>query len=225
MLKQSGTLEIAALPRGGLRAIGPSLASHLLSPRMKLLKTVVAVVWLLAPPLATAQEQGVHALLGREVSSVEGERLGEIAGVLLDSRPAGVHYVFVAVPSLDAERKRLAYPVNALRARDGRLLLNVRPERLAASPGFEGRDWPDPRFRTGERYLRARTALGRPVEDALGNRVGRLRDIFVNLESGHTSYFVVQFEQGAETLELPAHQLRLHPKHNPTLDADSERRA
>ena len=150
-----------------------------------------------------------------------GERLGEIAGVLIDSRPRGVHFLVLETP----RGAYFAYPVSDLRRASGRLLLDASPTRLELKPGFEGRRWPDPQYRI-ERYERASALLGRAAEDPLGNAVGALRDVAIDLETGRTLYVLVEFvEEDNAVLPLAPHLVRLRPGENPVVTGRSHRRS
>lgn len=164
-------------------------------------------------------------LLGSHVaSSADGERLGWIAGLLLDSLPRGQHYAILSVRDRDGDDKRFAYPVNALRRGEQGLLLDVPQRNLDASPGYQQRGWPSPRVRAGERYVRARDVIGAEVRDALGKAAGTIEDIVLDLGDGRARAFLVRFPDG-RTLPLPAHDVRLSPHGGATLQPDSQRRS
>ena len=158
-----------------------------------------------SPAGATPGEARASELLGRPVHAAAGERLGEIAVLLLDSRPRGVHLVMLET----AGGERVAYPVSALRREAGRLLL---AETRTAHPQPEGR------------YQHASKLLGRPAEDPLGNAIGKVRDIAVSLDSGRTSYVLVEFSAEAALLPLAPHFVRLRPGANPVVTGDPHRR-
>jgi len=182
-------------------------------------------VALSAPALAQRWEMAASELRGTPVTTPEGAPLGTIAGVLLDVRPHRVHYALLEVRGADGVAKRFAYPINALRpAPEDALLLDARPENLAIAPGYDGRAWPDPQFRDGTRYVRAVKLLGSSVEDRLGNDVGRVADLVVNLRSGTTERVLVDFDD-AQTLSLPAHSVQLRPGGGAIVVADSSRRS
>jgi sporulation protein YlmC with PRC-barrel domain len=149
-------------------------------------------------------------LMGERVVGREGELIGEIAGIRLDVRDNGVHYI-----ELQREAQSFAYPVNALHRADGILRLNVPAERLDGLPGN-----PLPIAR----YVPAQRVIGGGVDDALGNRAGVLVDLGIDPQSGRTIYYLVEFEPSGERLKLPAHNLRLQPHGNPVLRASQTRR-
>lgn len=165
---------------------------------------------------AYAGEDALHAseLIGERVAGRDGETLGEITELRLDTRWAGAHYIELARGE-GSEASSFAYPVNALRRVDGALQLNVPGERLDQLPGFS---LPE------VRYVAARGLLGRAVDDALGNRAGTLVDVVIDAQSGQTRYFVVEFDEQGERLTLPSHNLRLQPGGNPVLRAARTRR-
>jgi sporulation protein YlmC with PRC-barrel domain len=187
---------------------------------------LLLVLALAMPARAGGGDVAVSSLVGTAVTAPGGERLGEIAGVLIDVRPGGIHYAILAVEHAGGRQERFAYPVNAFRqAGDGGLALNVPRERLRALPGFATRDWPAPEFRSETRYVEAARLFGRTVEDGIGNRVGVLRDAVVNLHSGTTRTLLVAFEGQATPTPLPAHLIRLQVDGNAVLQSGRARRA
>ena len=174
-----------------------------------------------------ASEMRVTSTIGAAVETPQGVPLGTIAGVLLDSRRGGVHYALLArqAPDSASGEKLFAYPLNALRRGGGEaLLLDALASNLSIAPGYQGRSWPDPQWRDGERYVRAREILGSPVVDPLGNRVGRVVDMVIHLGTGATRHMMVEFADGG-TLPLPPHALPLRTDGPLVLDADSSRRS
>ena len=176
---------------------------------------------------AEASELRVSTTIGKAVETPQGVPLGTISGVLLDSRRGGVHYALLArqAPGSAPGEKLFAYPLNALRLGGGdALLLDALASNLSIAPGYQGRSWPDPQWRDGERYVRAREILGAPVVDPLGNRVGRLIDMVIHLGTGATRQMMVEFADGG-TLPLPPHALPLRTDGPLVLDVDSSRRS
>ena len=176
---------------------------------------------------AYGQEADVRAstLIGSQVSGANGGRIGEIVGLLIDVRERGVHYALLAVERAGGAEERFAYPLNAFhRSGDRRLALNVPRERLRELPGFDGRDWPDPRFRSGTRYVAAARLFARDVEDRIGNRVGRIEDAMLSLDTGTTEALLVAFDGQATPLRLPTHLIRLQVEGSAVLQADRARR-
>ena len=163
-------------------------------------------------------------LLGSEVATRQGEALGRIAGLLIDTRPRGQHYALLSYRGDDGLEKRFAYPVNALR-RDGNLLkLPVAQRNLAESPGYLDGRWPAREARSGERYVHARQVIGKPVLDPLGRQVGVLRDASISLDTARTQVFMIDFADGG-VLPMPAHAVRLSPAGPVILNPDSNRRS
>ena len=187
--------------------------------------------WLFAATLAPAaacarddQTVKASALIGAPVVSPQGARLGMVAGVLLDARPRGVHYVLLSVEGRAGGEKRFAYPLNALRREGEALVINVSPRNLAQSPGYQGRNWPDLRYRSGEDFVRDAELLGRRVVDPLGNEVGDVHDFVLSLRTGHTQSVLVNFAEGG-VLPMPAHAVEVAPGRAPVLKPDDARRA
>jgi hypothetical protein len=110
----------------------------------------LASLVLLWPSMAAAEpETRASELVGRTVHAPAGERLGDIAAVLIDSRPRGVHLVVLETPA----GERSAYPASALRREAGWLLLGDGAQAHAKG--------------TDSRYERASSLLGRAAEDPL----------------------------------------------------------
>ncbi|HEX6321194.1 MAG TPA: PRC-barrel domain-containing protein [Burkholderiales bacterium] len=183
----------------GLRAVG--LARVVPDP----VRAQARLVSTGAPASAEPGEARASELLGRPVHAEAGERLGEIAALLLDSRARGVHLVMLET----AAGERIAYPVSALRREAGRLLL---AEERTAHPQPQAR------------YQHASKLLGRAAEDPLGNTIGKVRDIAVSLDSGRTRYVLVEFSAEATVLPLAPHLVRLRPGANPVVTGDPHRR-
>jgi sporulation protein YlmC with PRC-barrel domain len=180
-----------------------------------------------APRARLVSSPGVSAevraseLVGREVRATAGERLGDIAAVLIDSRPRGAHFVVLAAPG----GERFGIPVSDLHREGDGLRLDVPPRHLELIPGFEGRRWPDAEHRI-ERYERASALLGRAAEDPLGNAVGTLRDVAIDLDTGRTRYFLVEFAaENNAVLPLAPHLVRLRPGENPVVTGRPHRRS
>lgn len=162
-------------------------------------------------------------MLGTRVANHRGDRLGWIAGLLLDTRPRGQHFALLSVED-GGKEKRFVYPLNAFRRGGAGLLLDVPERNLEAAPGYQNRQWPAPEARSGDRYVRARDVLGRPVQDTLGKRVGRMEDMVLDLASARTESVLIDFAEGG-ILPMPAHTVRLDPRGGATLHPDSQRRS
>lgn len=157
-------------------------------------------------------------VIAKPVRTPQGKPLGEIVGLLLATQPNGVHYAQLAYRDAEGAHKRFAYPLNAFGRVEGAFVLNVPPVHLEKSEEF--------RLHDREHYVEAGAVLGRPVDDQLGNTVGRLDDVVVNLASGRTRSFLIAFdEQAGAVLPLSAHLLQLQAIGNPILHADPDRRA
>ena len=169
----------------------------------------LALLVLLWPSMAAAEpEVRAGELIGRTVHAPEGEWLGDIAAVLIDSRPRGVHFLVVETPL----GERFAYPASALRRDAGWLLLDD-----GARAHAKGSD---------ARYERASRLLGRAAEDPLGNAVGALRDVAIDLQTGRTAYVLVEFAaEDNALLPLAPHLVRLRPGANPVVTGKAHRRS
>ena len=177
--------------------------------------------------LLTALAAGAHAdphdirvseLAAAPVLGPKGERLGRIAHVFLSVQGNGVSYAELAFRDRAGEEKRFAYPVNAFRRSPQALALNVPPAHLEKSDELE--------LRADRRFVEAREVIGYPVDDRIGNRVGLLDDVVLNLESGRTRQYLVVFDDRPQAaLPLPANLLTLQSGANPVMHADPHRRA
>lgn len=179
-----------------------------------------------AQPLpASAEAAAIRAteLLGRPVTTPRGERLGEIEGLLVDVRRGGIHYAILAHPQAGEGADLFAYPLNAFRHGGKQLVLDALPENLRIAPGFENRNWPDPTYRSGQRYVRADALLGRKLIDPLGNAVGTVDDLVLGLDTGRTHAVMVDFAEGG-VLPIPPHGVLLRTEGDPVLDMDGTRR-
>lgn len=89
---------------------------------------------------------GASALVGRDVFNHKGERLGDIAEVMLDMATGSIAYAVLSFGGfLGIADKLFAVPWSALvhDDRGERFLLNVDKARLKDAPGFDKDDWPD----------------------------------------------------------------------------------
>jgi sporulation protein YlmC with PRC-barrel domain len=179
------------------------------------LTTLMLVAALVALSVQANEIEGdvpARELIGVPVAGTDGEPLGELVNLVLDVRDGGLHYALLS--STDGEHRRFVYPLNAFRRTGAGLVLKDAPERRAPLAGLEGGD-----------YVRAARLFGRPVEDHIGNTVGRLEDVIVNLYSGRSRQFLVAFfDQPGGPLALPASLVRLQAKGNPVLHAGPNRR-
>jgi sporulation protein YlmC with PRC-barrel domain len=131
---------------------------------------------------ATWYDIRASELIGKQVSSREGEPLGEVEDLAIDVRSGRIPHVILSFGGVaDLGDKLFVFPVNAF-ARDetrDRLVLNVERSQLKQSRGFDRSNWPfDPPLR------RASELRGANVADRDGKPAGEIEDLVVNLETG-----------------------------------------
>lgn len=175
------------------------------------------------------QGQGRNAraseLIGTDIRNPQGEDLGNIEDLIINSTSGRVHYAVIAFGGfLGLGEKLFAYPVTALRASmtSDELVLDIDRERLSNAPGFERSRWPlwgrDTYHSDVDRYfdytsdesgqgnfLRASELVGRDLEDAGGRDIGEIVDVVINVSQGKVSFVVVDFNRGGADDDL------LHP--------------
>lgn len=90
-------------------------------------------------------------LIGKNIKNAQGENLGEVKDIMLDSK-GKVRYVAVTYGGfLGIGDKLHAVPLSAFQLKrdkdmffdDTELILNVTKEQLADEPGFDATNWPD----------------------------------------------------------------------------------
>jgi sporulation protein YlmC with PRC-barrel domain len=81
------------------------------------------------------------------VKNTDGEKLGDIKEVMIDTETGRVAYAVLSFGGfLGMGDKLFAIPWSALRSHlsePSAFVLNVTKERLQAAPGFDKKDWPD----------------------------------------------------------------------------------
>jgi sporulation protein YlmC with PRC-barrel domain len=157
-------------------------------------------------------------LIGMEVRNRQGESLGSVNDLVLDTQNNRVHYVVVAHGGLFGFGADLfAFPIQSFElAPDLRhVLLNVDRSALREAEGFDRKRWPDladNRYwtevdrRFGQRQAPAthpRMALARASElmrsqvvGEAGARIGSIDDIVIDVWSGQPQYAIVTFDRG-----------------------------
>ena len=86
------------------------------------------------------------SILGAKIVNAQGEDLGEIEDLVIDTRDNRVAYAIVSFGGfLGMADKHFAIPWIALSfdARDKIAILNIDKDRLANAPGFDKDKWPD----------------------------------------------------------------------------------
>jgi sporulation protein YlmC with PRC-barrel domain len=153
-------------------------------------------------------------LIGGEVYNPQGEKLGKIEDLILDTRNQRVHYAILSFGGMMGIGDKLfAYPVEMLRRTgdNDNLILNVDKAKLEKAPGFESSKWPDwhkDTYRRGvDRYfnvdrgkgevtlVRASKLIGLNVDDRDKHHAGEVEDVVVSLGDGHIPFVVIDFDK------------------------------
>jgi sporulation protein YlmC with PRC-barrel domain len=162
---------------------------------------------------ATASDVRMSKLIGIDVHSTAGEKLGDVKDVVVDSNSGKVHYAVMSFGGfLGVGDKLFAMPLSKVRLTDkGNLVLDTTKERLRAAPAFDGGRWPDwsvGAYRSeldraygpstvdqDARFRRASELMKSQVRDAQGADIGDIKDIVVDLANSRVHYVVVSFDR------------------------------
>lgn len=156
-------------------------------------------------------------LIGRNVENAQGDNLGEVKDLIIDTANQRVHYAVLSFGGmLGLGDKLFAYPVSAFKPQvDGdKLVLNVDKDKLKNAPGFDKDKWPDwsdnryrssvdKYFKTGNakdtghpvRMVRASQLIDKDVNDRNGKDVGEIEDLVVNMSTGKIPFVVLDFDK------------------------------
>jgi len=153
-------------------------------------------------------------LIGKNVTNLKGEGLGEIKDLVVDTTNGKVQYAVTSFGGfLGMGDKLFAYPLEKFErmTERGKLVLNVDKEKMKSAPGFEDKSWPN--FSTaghrGEvdkfhgtkatqanaRFARATQILKGDVKDRNNKDIGDVEDMVVSLPTGQVSYVVLEFDR------------------------------
>ena len=94
----------------------------------------------------TTRLMGAENLIGNDVYNQQGEDLGDIKEIMLDTNTGNVRYAVLSFGGVFGVGSKLfAVPWNALKldTENKRFILNVDKERLNNAPGFDKDHWPD----------------------------------------------------------------------------------
>ncbi|HLI17511.1 MAG TPA: PRC-barrel domain-containing protein [Rhodanobacteraceae bacterium] len=95
----------------------------------------------------STQRLSARELVGQPVHNLHGDKLGEVADVVIDTATGRVIYGALSVGGvLGVGEKLFAVPWSAMRIEadhDHRVLLDATPDRLKAASGFDKDHWPD----------------------------------------------------------------------------------
>ena len=169
---------------------------------------------------------GVKAsdLIGMDVQNAQGENLGEIDDIIVNSQNGQVHYAVLSFGGLMKMGDKLfAYPMSAFKlSDDNKLVLNVDKSELKKAKGFDDKNWPnwndanvrkgfdrtfnvDP-IKDGSVLVRTTWLLGQDINDLSGNEVGEVEDVVVNLKNNKVHYVVAELDDwglGDKVFALP----------------------
>lgn len=158
-------------------------------------------------------------VIGADVENANGEDIGEIKDMVVDTQSERVRYVVLSHGGiLGIGDKLFAYPmsmVKSTRGDDDKYVMNVDKERLENAPGFDKDAWPDfadakytseidryyglesPTRAEGEKpahVVRASELIGKNFEDRQGNDAGEIDDLIVDSSSGRVAYAVADLD-------------------------------
>ena len=162
-------------------------------------------------------------LIGMKVHNAQGEDLGEVKDLIVDTNNARVHYAVLSFGgSAGVGAKHFAFPVSLFTPDpDGmKLTLKVDKAKLERAPGFASDHWPDwnsdsyqaeldrelKRFGAkaepqapSEHLARASELIGKTVKDRDDKKVGEIQDLVVDLRKGRVHYAVLDFDKAWST--------------------------
>ncbi len=166
---------------------------------------------------ASAGGQDIRAdkLIGMHVRNPQGQDLGEIKDLVVDTQQGKVRYAVLSFGGfLDIGDKLFAYPLSAFSRGPGGdvLVLDVDKQKLENAPGFERKRWmdwndrgylsrvdryfaPDGQAGAANRMVSARRLMGRDVHDRTGDDIGEIKDLVVDLDNGSVSYAVLEYDK------------------------------
>jgi len=162
----------------------------------------------------TAHSMRASQLIGTNVTNAQGEDLGEIQDLVINTRTGKVDYAVLEFGGfLGMGDKLFAYPLQQFKASNkdtDKLALNVDNAKLKGSPGFEAKAWPDfnrseyraqvDRYHayqsgTQPRFVRASDMLNGDVKDANRKDIGDIEDVVVDISTGKVQFVAVEFDR------------------------------
>lgn len=167
-------------------------------------------------PNTMAAAQGVRAskLIGTNVTNAQGENLGEIEDLIVNTSTGKVDYAVLEFGgTLGMGDKLFAYPLQQFKpsANDrGKLALNVDKTKLKDAPGFESKAWPDfnkgdyrtqvdryHRYQSGTqpRFVRVSDMLKGDVKDTNRKDIGDIEDLVVDMSTGKVHFVAIEFDR------------------------------
>ncbi len=166
------------------------------------------------------QPQAMRAskIIGATVENANGDNIGEIKDMMVDTRNERVRYVVLSHGGvLGIGDKLFAYPMSMVETsgrNSDKLVMNVNKEQLDKAPGFDKNKWPDfasngkyssevdKYYGAGSRHdgeqagplVRASDLIGKNFDDAKGKDAGEIEDLIVDSNSGNVEYAIVDFD-------------------------------
>lgn len=167
-------------------------------------------------------------LMGKNVKNQQGEDLGKVEDVLVNTNSGRVQYTVLSFGGfMGMGDKLFAFPLDAFDRSQQRdhLVLNVSKERLEKAEGFDKDKWPNYRadgkaFDSARKNFGSETKtqgsaddhrhlvrlselVGQDVNDRQGSGLGEIEDVVVDMGRGRISYVVLDFDaQGASNGRL-----------------------
>jgi sporulation protein YlmC with PRC-barrel domain len=152
-------------------------------------------------------------LIGMDVKSPEGKKLGEISDLIVDMNSANVRYAILAFdPGIFSGERLFAVPTSELRSGRGKneVVYNMSRERLEKA-GVEKNRWPgavrDRDYLAGldrtygvvqpseqRRAYSASELLGKDVNGRGGDDIGEIRDLVIDMNGQRVHYAVLAFD-------------------------------
>ncbi len=169
---------------------------------------------------AITQSHAMRAskIIGANVENANGDNIGEIKDMMVDTRNERVRYVVLSHGGvLGIGDKLFAYPMSMVETsgrNSDKLVMNVNKEQLDKAPGFDKSKWPD--FASNGKYssevdkyygassrhdgeqagtlVRASDLIGKNFDDANGKDAGEIEDLIVDSNSGNVEYAIADFD-------------------------------
>ncbi|MCD6672248.1 MAG: PRC-barrel domain-containing protein [Burkholderiaceae bacterium] len=157
-------------------------------------------------------------IIGANVENANGDNIGEIKDMMVDTRNERVRYVVLSHGGvLGIGDKLFAYPMSMVETsgrNSDKLVMNVNKEQLDKAPGFDKNKWPDfasngkyssevdKYYGAGSRHdgeqagplVRASDLIGKNFDDAKGKDAGEIEDLIVDSNSGNVEYAIADFD-------------------------------
>lgn len=155
-----------------------------------------------------------NQLIGAKVLDSHGKRLGTIKDVVLTPDRSAIDYAVLSYGGFwGTPEKFFAVPWSQFHVgSDGKtFVLNVDVNALRSVQGIDKRNWPataDERWMEGRRspvagmpasdlqYRKLSALTGMNVTNMQGNRIGKLRDILIDVQQGKVAYGVLSLNRG-----------------------------